>query len=316
MKNIYAHKNDKEITKLTIDYNQYINLVHKTSELNYQDIIKLHTYLIGKKDINGICKIDLGEKYILNILNYDYGYYFNEEQSNELIKFFNSKHISNYLKQLIIKYVNNPSNKLIDIIYSEKDFNQYNGLEINTIYKSLEQLGLGELIIALSFKLNSQGSKEFLNNYIKPITLIKKIIYMSGLSTRPEYYKNSNVDKRDFNNRNLISIYNKLNIIDEEKSYNMAKMTLNLISLDPRTFIKSLYLLVASNYNHEIFLEYLDIDNHNESNIDKQLENYLETMTIKEAFISSLPKEILERISNEEIALKGNAIKKTIKKII
>lgn len=314
MKTIYTYITENNTIKSSIDYNQYIDLVHETMKLKCEDIIKLHNYLIGKISANELCKIDLGEKYLLNLLSYDYGYYL-KELPEELIKFFNSKHLSNYLKKLIIKYVNNPSNDLLNIIYSKKDFNQYNELELNTIYKSLEQLGLGELIVSLSFKLNSQESKDFLNNYINPLTIIKRIIYTSGLSIRPEYYQSNTVNKRDLNSQNLISIYNKLNNIDEFKALNMAKMTLNLKILDPRTFIKSLYLLVASNYNYETFIGYYNND-YSESELEKQLSNYLETNEIKTSFIKLLPKETLDKISNEEISSKENNSKKYLKRTI
>ena len=138
---------------------------------------------------------------------------------------------------------------------------------------------------------------------------------MSGLSIRPEYYQSNTVNKRDLNSQNLISIYNKLNNIDEFKALNMAKMTLNLKTLDPRTFIKSLYLLVASNYNYETFIEYHNND-YSEFELEKQLSNYLETNEIKTSFIKLLPKETLDKIDNEEISSKENNSKKCLKRII
>ena len=247
--------------KNTLEYDEYIKIVHQAINMNCQDIINIHKGLIGITDTNSLCKTEYGESFILNILNYDFGYNYVKDTPVELLKFFNSKHTSDYLKKIINKYNNNQSSYISNLVNSDKDIKDFNEEELYSIYKLLELYGLSEIIIALSFKLESFGAINFLNNKVNPITLIKRIIYTSGLSARPEYYARRGARLADLNGKMLYSIYNKLVRLDEYKGLNMAIMTLSMKSMSATEFLENLYLLVENNYN----LDDLQFGNNNYS---------------------------------------------------
>lgn len=270
-----------------LEYDEYIKIVHRAINMNCEDIIDIHNRLIGINDTNNLCKTEYGEKFIINILNYDFGYNYVKDTPKELLKFFNSKYTSDYLKGLINKYNNDRSSYITNLLNSDKDIKDFNEDELYSIYKLLELYGLGEIIIALSFKLDSKGAIDFLNNKINKISLIKRIIYTSGLSARPEYYSNRDANIEDLNGKMLYSIYNKLIRLDKYKGYNMALMTLNLDSLSASNFLENLYYLVQNNYNIEIE----EYDGYNDA----------VTLEIKEQFISLLPEDTLEYIKEMEL---------------
>lgn len=261
MKNIQLTINSQTKRNNTLNYDNFIKIIHQATNMNCENIIKIHNALKGITDSSGICKTDYDEKFIINILNYDFGYNHVKETPEELIKFFNSKHTSDYLKELINKYNNNQSLEISTLVNSDKDIKDFNQEELYLIYKLLEKYGLSEIIIALSFKLDSPGAINFLNNKVNPITLIKRIIYTSGLSARPEYYSGRGARLSDLNGQMLYSIYNKLTRLDQNKGLNMAIMTLNMNSLETTNFLEKLYQLVENNYN----LEKLQLSDNNYS---------------------------------------------------
>ena len=271
----------------TLEYDEYIKIVHRAINMNCEDIIDIHNSLIGINDTNNLCKTEYGEKFIINILNYDFGYNYVKDTPKELLKFFNSKYTSDYLKGLINKYNNDRASYITNLLNSDKDIKDFNEDELYSIYKLLELYGLGEIIIALSFKLDSKGAIDFLNNKINKISLIKRIIYTSGLSARPEYYSNRDANLKDLNGKMLYSIFNKLVRLDKYKGYSMLLMTLTIDSLSASNFLENLYYLVQNKYN----LELEECVYYNDSI----------TLEIKEQFINLLPEDVLEYIKEMEL---------------
>lgn len=279
--------------KKTLDYNQFIKTVHESINMNCEDIINIHNKLMGVTDPRGICQSEYGEKFMLSIINYDFGYCFVKETPKELLKFFNSTHTSNYLKQLINKYNNNQSAVVSTLVNSDKELKEFDEDELYSIYEALDKIGFGETIIALAFKLDSKGAINFLNNKVNPIRVIKRILYTSGLSARPEYYSGRGARISDLNGKMLFSIYEKLSRLDYNKGLNMVNMTLNMKRLRTSEFLESLYTLVSNNYNQEFNEE-------QNTNIYVLLSEKDETPQIKQEFETLLPEQIYFEIQNNK----------------
>jgi len=242
------------------DYEYFCDLATSASKMKCEEIIKLHQSLIGKKYKDDEYIGDYGRKLIFNLLNYGWGKSIAIEFPQELSKFFNSKHVSDYFKQIIKTSIVKPSEIVLNAINSERNFIEFTEEEFDAIENALNEVGFHNVMLIFASKLDSDGAANFLNNKVDPMLLIKSIIERSGLNSRPDFYSGRGTMRCDLNEDMLISIYNKLAKIDKNKALNMAKMTFNMPTLGATEFLQSLYNLVYNNYN-------LDENVINENNI-------------------------------------------------
>lgn len=272
-----------------ISYDKFLEILNNSKKMTSEEIIKTHKKLIGVKESSQIHQGDLGFYYIYRILEHNYGCSKPVETPYEYHKFFNSKYLSKYFKKLINKKIANKTEIIENVIKSNKTFNELTEEELYEIYLKLSELSIGNIIVAYATHLDSQSSKDFLNNKINPIILLSRIISTSGLNPRPEYYSKRGTNLSDLNSKHIISIYKKLNKLDEKKALNMLKLVFNMPTLGTNEFLKSLYALAYNNY---IFNESIICDNNillGESHIDL-------TNTIKQELKAQLSENILRRI--------------------
>lgn len=291
------------------NYNYFSECVCKAKNMNCEEIINLHKTLIGQKYQDGDYIRNYGRNFIFKMLNYDYGYIIPKEIPEELSKFFNSKHVSDYFKQLIKENLSNPSEIVSKAINSERDFKDFDADEFYAIENELNAAGFHNVMLGLAFKLNSSGATDFLNKKVDPITMISRIVLTSGLNSRAEYYSGRGAMTCDLNEEHLISIFHKLERLGTNKALSMAKMTFSMPTLGATEFLESLYRLAYNNFE----LETTEISTNNTSlgNAKSRERNIVaigilgtafggyhrdDTEVIKSQFERLLPKEVVCKI--------------------
>ena len=272
-----------------ISYDKFLEILNNSTKITSEEIIKTHKKLIGVKDSSQIHQGDFGSHYIYRILEHNYGCSKPIEIPHEYHKFLNSKYLSNYFKELINQKIDNKTEIIENIIKSNKTFNELTEEELYEIYLKLSELSIGNIIVAYATHLDSQSSKDFLNNKINPIILLARIISTSGLNPRPEYYSKIGTNLSDLNSKHIISIYKKLNKLDEKKALNMLKLVFNMPTLGATEFLKSLYALAYNKYQFDESIIY-------DKNILVEKTHIELTNTIKQEIKRQIPETILRRI--------------------
>lgn|GEM_PF-3160989 len=244
-----------------MDYTEFQALEKRMEKMTCEQLITTHQSLVGKVNTSGIHDNLNYYDYFMSIaLDKDFGYSIPKDTESGVVEFLNSQYVSTYYKEWIAKKI--ADKKLLqentpqaDIVYgaikSERTIAEFNENEFDAIYRALQENYdySNYAILALAFKLNSQGAIGFLNNQVDPITVAKRIVSTSGLSNRPEYYSGRGAKLGDMNGKHLISIFQKLSRLDVGKALNMVKMTMEMPTLGATEFIESLYRLAYSGYN-------------------------------------------------------------------
>jgi len=146
------------------DYEYFCDLATSASKMKCEEIIKLHQSLIGKKYKDDEYIGDYGRKLIFNLLNYGWGKSIAIEFPQELSKFFNSKHVSDYFKQIIKTSIVKPSEIVLNAINSERNFIEFTEEEFDAIENALNEVGFHNVMLIFASKLDSDGAANFLNN--------------------------------------------------------------------------------------------------------------------------------------------------------
>ena len=298
------------------DYDEFSMLEKRITKMNCEQLIETHKSLIGKTDAKGIHEGEFGEYYFARALDHNFGYSIVKETPLSLSEFFQSKYISDYLKELIKTKIKNPLGLVLNVINSDKSFLDFTGDEFNILYNALQGIRKenGKVdysynyILALAFNLDSDGARDFLNNKVDQLTMIKRIVSTSGLVNSPEYYSGRGARECDLNGKMLYAIYTKLSKLDKNKALNMVKMTFEIPTLGATEFLESLYNLVCNNYIFDS--SNISTDNFSFGNArGKQMEiialislasafgaRYDCTDSIKDEFKELLPLEVIQEV--------------------
>lgn len=289
-------------------------LIKRVINMNCEEIIKEHRSLINCKILPHNYVGNYGKWFIFGLLNHDYGYCFPKETPRELDKFFHSQYFSNIYKEIIQEELEKSSINVPKIIKSDKNISEFTEKDFYEIDFAYQQQEPCDRIFNLTFRLNTEGARNFLLNRVEPMKLIKRIVLTSGLNSRAEYYSGRGAIMSDLNGKHLIAIYQKLARLDRIKALNMMKMTLHMPTLGATEFLESLYNLVENNYVFEKTI--ISTNNLSLGSARTEERNSIaiasiatflcgskrdETATIKAQFISLLPQEVVVETYDNKI---------------
>ena len=207
--------------------------------MNSDKLIELHTNLTSINYVNDSGeKINCAIKIIYTLLNCCWGKSIAVEFPKNYKRFFNSTYFSNYIKNFIKDNVelSTKTELLQTAINSDRELKDFTEEEFYEVDNALEEIGYGSLLTLLSFELDSKGAIEFINNRVEKDYVIRRIITTSGLSDRPAFYSGRGAMWCDLNSDMLSLIYNKLYRLDPNKGFNMAKMTIEMETLEGQSF--------------------------------------------------------------------------------
>lgn len=207
--------------------------------MNSDKLIELHTNLTSINYVNDSGeKINCAIKIIYTLLNCCWWKSIAVEFPKNYKRFFNSTYFSNYIKNFIKDNVelSTKTELLKAAINSDRELKSFTEEEFYEVDNALEEIGYDSLLTLLSFELDSKGAIEFINNRVEKDYVIRRIITTSGLSDRPEFYSGRGAMWCDLNSDMLSLIYNKLYRLDPNKGFNMAKMTIEMETLEGQNF--------------------------------------------------------------------------------
>ena len=230
------------------DYREFQALVLRIPNRNCEQLIEMHQSLIDRKDEGGTYDgMNYCELFMTTMLNFEYDH----NETPELIKFFNSKHTSDFFKQMVKDKVKEPTKIVSEAINSERPFSDFTEDEFDSIYESMQSLikenGAVDFsfmnIVELAFRLDSKGAIGFLNNKVHHMVVINHILEKSGVPSTA-IYREPTALKGDALNK----IYAKLYRLDPKKAESMSRMTMAMHTLDAGCFITSLIDLADNGY--------------------------------------------------------------------
>ncbi len=236
------------------------------SKMSFNELIETHKNLCGKSlDKKYYTIEDCGEDFLRNFLSLDSGRSIVFEYTKEQKKFINSKYLSDYIKLNIKKELSNE--EVLNIVNSDKSFNEMSEEEIKIIYSALEEFNEKKqmentkpytyIYTAFNefepyiYKLNGSGVKLFIKNDINKKELAEKILNTSGILPRASYYSGRGVNRGDLNEKNLVEIFKKLLVLDIEYAKEYVKMVDQMKTLGASEFIDSFIAFGENNFSTE-----------------------------------------------------------------
>lgn len=245
------------IPSADFDFSELRAFVYEAKEANEERIEELHKCLVGYTYDSSGKSISADEEFINMLLNYDFGKMSPVDMPLEYIKFFNSEYLSNFYITMLMKKLIIPNDITSVDLSEEKGLKDLTGEEWNILYETIKSnpgnFSRGQDfyngLLPLAFQIDSNGARDFLNNYLDPNIFIKRIMYTSGLTPDASYYSGRGTLLSDVNQFTLFSIYQKLDTLDENKSLAMAELAYNMDTLGATEFITSLFNLVKADYD-------------------------------------------------------------------
>lgn len=247
------------IPSADFDYLELSSFAHVAQEANEEEIEELHKCLKGLTYESSGKEIDASEEFMNMLLNYNFGKASPVDMPPEYIKFFNSEYVSNFYKTMLINKVIVPYNVTNVDLSGKRGIKDLTGEEWNTLYEIItsnpQVFGRTQDyyngLFPLALQIDSEGARDFINNYMDQIKVIKRIMRTSGLTPDPSYYSGRGTRLSDLTHLTLFAIFLKLEKLDENKGYAMAQLAYNMKTLGATEFITSLYSLVKADYDIE-----------------------------------------------------------------
>ena len=252
--------NDNYIRKYT-----YENLVAIACEENdVNALIKLHKELIGKnvKTYEYLDKIvDGGVKLVFDLFERDEGrsivYHYSFSES----EFIHSTYLSSYFKDSIKKLLGDSiEEELANILNSDKDINDMEEEEIKVIKDTLDSFysnpnykpvsNIAASFMTYLYKLEGIGVTSYIKNNISKDKIAYHCMFTSGLIPRADFYSGRGVKECDLNADNLVSIFNKLCVLDKEYALEFVEMVNSMKTLGATEFIESFYNFAWNGFKH------------------------------------------------------------------
>lgn len=253
-----------------IEYKEYSELLHHINLTSYDRMIEIHKSLVKKSCDDSYIKIDdCGVDILKSFLTYDrYNTYdFYKCHGNAFVQ---SEYLSNYFKESLKEFFLDEriSERVVNALESEKTFNEMDARDIKAIntyvnaYKNNKHGdNVSEIFLNYIMKLDGEGPKTFVKEYIDKRIIIDDILSTSHMSSRASYYSGRGVTCSDLNSDILINIFKKLYRLDKKYAIEFIKMISKMETLEATPFIENLYEFANNGFK----IEGLKIKNDNVS---------------------------------------------------
>lgn len=244
---------------------EYENLVAIACEENdVNTLIKLHKELIGKnvKPYEYLDEIvDGGVKLVFDLFERDEGRSIVYNYSFSELEFIHSTYLSSYFKDSIKKLLGDSIEEaLANILNSDKDINDMDEEAIKVIKDTLDSFysnpnykpvsNIAASFMKYLYKLDGNGVTSYIKNNIPKDKIAWQIMFTSGVNPSASYYSGRGVKECDLNADNLVSIFNKLCVLDKEYALEFVEMVNSMKTLGATEFIESFYNFAWNGFKH------------------------------------------------------------------